>query len=231
MYIENDITTYNTYETTIGNYGSFELPVPTYVIDKKIDFRLLFALLLRSNNNLEDDYRYIDYESLNVNAICKELNICKKTFRNKVKYLEDVNIITYKNTSRGLVMRINYNKDGKYYVTLQHEIMHHLLRNFNSNNIKIYIVLKIYCDMLKNKRSITAAELCSQLGYATNSKNNLNNMYKWTNKLEEDNLIEKTRSRIYWINETGKKVVERVDTYYQIIPFKKWKAQQEKSAE
>ena len=48
-------------------------------------------------------------------------------------------------------MRINYNKDGKYYVTLQHEIMHHLLRNFDSNNIKVYIVLKIYCDMLKNK--------------------------------------------------------------------------------
>ena len=36
-------------------------------------------------------------------------------------------------------MRINYNKDGKYYVTLQHEIMHHLLRNFDSNNIKVYI--------------------------------------------------------------------------------------------
>ena len=49
-------------------------------------------------------------------------------------------------------MRINYNKDGKYYVTLQHEIMHHRLRNFDSNNIKVYVLLKIYCcDVLKNK--------------------------------------------------------------------------------
>ena len=32
-------------------------------------------------------------------------------------------------------------------------------------------------------------------------------------------------TRIYKTNETGKKVIERVDTYYKIIPFKKWKQQ------
>lgn len=231
MYLEHDVTTYNTYETTIKNYGSFELPIPTYVINKKIDFRLLFALLLRSNNNTEDNYRYIDCVNLNINDLCKELSICRKTFWNKIKYLESVNIITLKNATRGLVMRINYSKNGKYYITLQHEIMHHLLCNLDNNTIKVYIVLKIYCDILNNKRSLTLAELCSQLGYTTNNNRNLNNMSIWTNKLEEENLIEKTRVRIYKKNKLGKQVIDRVDTYYKIIPFIKWKEAQKKSTE
>ena len=53
---------YNSYEEDIEAYGDFEMPVPTYEMNKKIDFSVIVALLLRSNSNTKtDNHRYIDY--------------------------------------------------------------------------------------------------------------------------------------------------------------------------
>ena len=52
---------YNTYEEDLEVYGDFNLPVPTYEMDKKIDFSVIIALLLRSNSNTKtDNHRYIE---------------------------------------------------------------------------------------------------------------------------------------------------------------------------
>ncbi len=208
---------YNTYEDDIKVYGDFDIPIPTYDMSKKIDFSVIVALLLRSNsNNKTDSHRYIDFSRIDKNAICKECNICMRTLKTKLKYLEEKNILATQNTSRGLIYIINYSKNGKYYVTINHKILRKLLLHTNKNVIRVYLLLKIQCDILYNKRPMSNAYLCSLLGYPTNNNRNIDDMGKWTNTLVELDLIEKNQHRVYHENHVGKRVVLRTDTYYTI---------------
>ena len=142
--------------------------------------------------------------------------------------LEEKEIITAKSTNRGLVYIINYSKDGKYYVTIHHRILKNLLRYTNKDAMKVYILLKIQCDLLKNTRPMTNAYLCSLLGYPTNNNRNIDNMGKWTNTLANNGFIEKIQSRAYDYNENGKKVITRVDTYYKINDLETWNKKKDK---
>lgn len=219
---------YNSYEEDVEVYGDFELPVPTYEINQKIDFSVIVALLLRSNsNNKTDNHRYIDYSKINKKAICEECKISVKTLDRRLKYLEEKNILTTKNTNRGLAYVINYSLDGKYYVVIHHRILKNLLKYTNKDAIKVYILLKIQCDVLENKRPMSNAYLCTQLGYSPSSKKNLENIGSWTNTLANNGFIEKIQNRIYK-EENGKKVIDRVDTYYKVNTLETWKCKSDK---
>lgn len=208
---------YNTYEGDIEIYGDFEMPVPTYEMNKKIDFSVIVALLLRSNSNTKtDNHRYIEFSRIDKKAICKECNICMRTLKSRLKYLEEKSILTTKNTSRGLIYIINYSKDGKYYVGISHKILRKLLLSTNKDVIRVYILLKVQCDILKNSRPMSNAYLCSLLGYPTNNNRNIDNMGKWTNMLVKLGLIEKIQQRIYHENLEGKRVILKTNTYYKI---------------
>lgn len=220
---------YNSYEEDIEIYGDFELPVPTYEINKKIDFSVIVALLLRSNSNTStENHRYIDYSKINKKAICEECKISLKTLERRLKYLEEKEIITTKNTKRGLAYIINYSKDGKYYVVIHHRILKNLLKYTNKDAMKVYILLKIQCDLLKNTQPMTNAYLCSLLGYPTNNTRNIDNMGKWTNTLANNGFIEKIQNRVYTKNEDGKNVILRTDTYYKINPLETWNKKKDK---
>ena len=220
---------YNSYEEDVEIYGDFELPVPTYELNKKIDFSVIVALLLRSNSNTKtENHRYIDYSKINKKQICEECKISLKTLERRLKYLEEKKILTTKNTNRGLVYIINYSLDGKYYTTIHHRILRNLLKYTNKDAMKVYILLKIQCDLLNNKRPMTNAYLCSLLGYPTNNERNLTNMGSWTNTLANNGFIEKIQNRVYEENKEGKKVIVRVDTYYKINTLDTWNKKKEK---
>lgn len=214
---------YNTYEGDVAIYGDFEMPVPTYEMNKKIDFSVIVAFLLRSNSNTKtDNHRYIDYSRLNKKAICEECKISRQTLERRLEYLEEKNIITTQTTKRGLVYIINYSLDGKYYVTIHHRILKNLLKYTNKDAMKVYVLLKIQCDLLKNKKPMSNAYLCSLLGYPTNNNRNIDNMGKWTNTLANNGFIEKIQNRVYGKNEDGKPVVLRTDTYYKVNTLETW---------
>lgn len=217
--IDLDDIIYNTYENTVSIYGDFEMPVPTYAMDKKVDFRVLLALLLRSNKAKESNIRYVEYSRLNKKQICEECGIDISTLHKKLKILEELRIIIPKNTNEGLTYFINCSKEGKYFVGIQHKILNYLYKHFDKNIIRVYIVLKIQCDVLKNRGSMNREYLCSILGYSKNSANNRGNIGKWTNILYEHGLIDKVKKPIYQKNEDGKISIMRVDTYYSIKDF------------
>ncbi|GAA0093039.1 hypothetical protein UT300009_30690 [Paraclostridium bifermentans] len=220
---------YNTYEGEIESYGEFELPIPTYEFDRKIDFSVIVAMLLRSNGNpKEEDYRYVDYNKLNKNAICKECKISRATLDRRLKYLEEKNIITLEKTSKGYIYIIRYSKDGRYYVTIQHRLLKNMLKYTNKDAMKVYILLKIQIELLGNKRPMTNAFIASQLGYSTSSQKNLDNIGSWTNTLANNGFIEKTHHRIYTTNEQGKTIIERVDTYYKLNDLDTWNRKKDK---
>lgn len=213
---------YNTYEEDIKVYGDFELPVPTYDMSKKMDFRILISLLLRSNsNNKTDNYRYIDFSRIDKKAICEECNICMRTLKSKLKYLEEKRILTTKNTNRGLMYKIHYSLNGKYYVTIPHKVLKKLLSHGDKNVIRVYILLKIQCDIFQNTRPMSNAYLCKLLNYSVDNNRNIDNMGKWTNTLVNLGLIDKSQNRIYHENDEGKRVILRTDTYYKVKNFHK----------
>lgn len=216
-------TIFNTYDEDMAIYGDFELPVPTYELNRKMDFSVIVALLLRSNVNTKtENHRYIDYSKINKKAICEECKISMSTLERRIEYLKEKKIITTKNTNRGLVYVINYSLDGKYYVTIHHRLLRNLLKYTNKDAMKVYILLKIQCDVLKNTQPMTNAYLCDLLGYPANNHRNLTNMGSWTNTLANNGFIEKIQNRVYGENEEGKNVILRTDTYYKINTLETW---------
>ena len=156
---------FNTYEGDMAIYGDFEVPVPTWDMTKKIDFSVVVALILRSNTNIKTDkHRYIDYSKINKNQICEECKISRQTLDRRLKYLEEKQILIAVNTSRGLTYKINYALDGKYYVVIHHRLLKNLLKYTNKDAIKVYLLLKIQCDILNNNKPMTNAYLCNLLG-------------------------------------------------------------------
>ena len=98
----------------------------------------------------------------------------------------------------------------------------------NKDAMKVYILLKIQCDLLNNTRPMSNAYLCSLLGYPTNNERNLTNMGSWTNTLANNGFIEKIQNRVYGENEDGKKVIIRTDTYYKVNTLETWNKKKEK---
>ena len=212
---------FNTYEGDVAIYGDFALPVPTYEFDKKIDFSVILSILLVSNGNpKEDDYRYINYNRLNKDAICKECGISRKTLERRLQYLDEKNIITLEKTSKGYVYIIRCSKDGKYFVSVQHKLLKDMLKCINKEAIRVYMLLKVQLDRLKNERPMTNAFIASQLGYSVNSKNNLDKIGSWTNMLVDNGFIKKRQYRVYKESSFGKAIIGRVDTYYQLNDLK-----------
>lgn len=213
----------DTYENTVEKYGDFKIPIPTYEMGKEMDFSILVSLLLRSKLEKEEgNYRYINYSYIDKDEICKECKISKATLSRKLKYLERTKILIPKNTENGLIYIINYSRDGKYYVTINHRILRKLITNTNKYAIKLYILLKMQCDIFNNN-PMSNAYLCKQLGYSTSSQKNLDNVGSWAKLLVEYGFIEKVQNRIYGINKDGKRVIIRTDTYYRLNSIETFK--------
>ena len=216
---------YDTYENTLEKYGDFEVPVPTYEMYKyrDIDFSVIVSLLLRSKiNKKEDNYRYVVYSNIDKDKICKECKISRLTLQRRLKYFEEKNILKYKNTDKGLIYIINYSLNDKYYVTVHHRILKNLLKYTNREAIKIYILLKVQCDILNNSKSMSNSYICSLLGYSTKCHRNLHKIGSITNLLAKYGFIEKVQKRIYGTNENGKSNIKYVDTYYKINSLEVW---------
>lgn len=220
---------YNTYENTVAPYGDFEMPIPTYEFDKKIDFSVIVAILLCSNGNpKEDNYRYINYNRLNKNAICKECGISRKTLDRRLKYLQEKNIITLEKTSKGFVYIIRHSKDNRYFVSVQHRLLKNMLKYTNKDAMKVYILLKIQIGLLGNRRPMTNAFIASQMGLDPRSGRVLSNISSWTNTLANNGFIEKEHYRIYDTNEVGAAIIKRVDTTYKLNDLDTWKKKKNK---
>lgn len=211
---------YNTYENNLNVYGDFELPVPTYIFDKKIDFKIIVAMILRSNVNIDRDaYRYLDASKFNKDEVCRECNISRKVLNNKIKYLKEIGIISTINSDRGLVYIINYSKCNRYYVTIPHKFLKTLYDNLDSDSLKIYIILLVQCKYLNNKNPMSNAYICSQMGYSINSSNNLAKIGRCTSKLHDFGFINKRKELIYKMSKNGKFIIQSTNIYYTIKDF------------
>lgn len=217
-------TIYNTYEKDVSSYVDFEMPIPTYIFNSKIDFSVIISILLVSNSNPKDEtYRYINYNKLNKQAICNECGISRKTLERKLKYLEEQNIINLKNTSKGYVYIINYSKEGRYFVRVQYSMLKAMLSHVSKDAIKVYLALKVQIDRINNRSAMTNAFLACQIGYSPNSKKTLQKIGAWGDELAAKGFIKKKHFRVFKENENGKTIIEKTNTYYTLVDFKDFK--------
>lgn len=209
---------FNSYEKNIAKYGDFNLVVPICISDRKIDYRILLAILLRSSSDKsKKGCRYIEYSRIHKKQICKECEISMKTLDRKLKYLIEKNILIAKNASGGLTYYINYSDDTMRYISIPHRILKALYDDIERNAIKVYLFLAIKSKDLVSKKPMSNSYICSNLGYSVKSNNNLSNIGIWTNLLVHKGFIEKEHYKINKTDSNGNNIIVKTDTYYSII--------------
>ena len=209
---------FNSYEKNIAKYGDFNLVVPICISDRKIDYRILLAILLRSSSDKsKKGCRYIEYSRIHKKQICKECEISMQTLDRKLKYLIEKNILIAKNASGGLTYYINYSDDTMRYISIPHRILKALYDDIERNAIKVYLFLAIKSKDLVSKKPMSNSYICSNLGYSVKSNNNLSNIGIWTNLLVHKGFIEKKHYKINKTDLNGNNIIVKTDTYYSII--------------
>lgn len=152
--------------------------------NKGVDYKVLLLLTLLSNRNTdeqicengqEDAFRYIyrnklkHYQDLVEDLSNTKLTTIIKTI-NKMSKL-DCKVIGIRKTGyNDIVYDIIYKNNNREYVTIDTKIIKTLIHSFNSNAIKVYILLSYMCK--NGKRSISRQHIINEIGLSDRSNNN-----------------------------------------------------------
>ncbi len=124
----------------------------------------------------------------------------------------DCKVIAVRKTEGNeIVYDINYGT--REYVTIETKIMEALIHSFNSNSIKIYVLLKYMCR--DGKKKITQEWLLKQIGLSSDSKNNRQMLSDITTELHCGGYINKET-----ISVEGNKIIN----YYEVNSLDEWKS-------
>ena len=212
----------------IVNDKEYKFPITSAkenLMNKNLDYKVLMLLTLLSNRQTDKDFeetgsqdthRYIyknrlyEYKDLIESLSNNKLNTILRTIK-KIEKLDCKIINVVKTESNEIVYYISYAKNDKEYVTIDTKIMEALIHSFNSNVIKIYILLTYMC--LKGKRRITREWLLKQIGLNSNSEANKSMITNITTELHCGGYINKETVR------EGNKTVN----YYEVNDVDTWK--------
>lgn len=152
----------------------YKVPMPTHpkvMNDNNVDYRMLGIVTANSKNKEGEAHNNIMKNDIDFEKIAKDFGLAVGTVRkifNKLKKAES-NVLEAVNTSEGVAYKINYQTDGKYYTTVNHNILRVLSNTTNDKVIKCYLVL---CYELKNgSKQITKQWLAEKIGYSINGNN------------------------------------------------------------
>lgn len=193
--------------------------------NKKCDYKTLAIMTLYSNmtpieeqdkTGVYERYRFLyrnriikfteEIETLSNNKIKTVLNNIKK-----ISDLENNTLVNAATTKDGKIYYIiNYEDDkGRKFVTIPDDMLRYLINVFNSDGIKIYILLKYLCA--KGEKRITREYIADQIGLKK-SKKVLERISDITHALECCGFIKK---RYEYINEVKCFIYYNVNTYEQ----------------
>lgn len=194
-------------------------------MNKKVDYKVLMLMTLLSNVQLHKDaldtgneerWRYLyrnklkKYKDLVESLSQTKLNTILRTIK-KMEKLDCKVIAVRKTEGNEIVYDINYGT--REFVTIDTKIMEALIHSFNSNVIKIYVLLKYMCR--DRKKKITQEWLLKQIGLSSDSKNNRQMLSDITTELHCGGYINKET-----ISVEGNKIIN----YYEVNSLDKWKS-------
>lgn len=199
--------------------------------NKQLDYRILMLMTFMSNRQTESDFtetgteelwRYLyrnklkHYQSLVENMSKTKLNTIFKTIK-KMEKLDCKVINVRKTEANEIVYDINYTNNGREYITIETKIMEALIHSFNSNAIKVYVLLKYMCR--NGRRKISRNWIIEQIGLSSNSGLNYTLITNITNELHLGKYI---------VKQTVPSIDGKTVTYYEVNSFDKWKSEREK---
>ena len=195
------------------------------LMNKKVDYKVLMLMTLLSNVQLhkealetgnEERWRYLyrnklkEYKDLVESLSQTKLNTVLRTIK-KMEKLDCKVIAVRKTEGNEIVYDINYGT--REFVTIDTKIMEALIHSFNSNVIKIYVLLKYMCR--DGKKKITQEWLLKQIGLSSDSKNNRQMLSDITTELHCGGYINKET-----ISVEGNKIIN----YYEVNSLDEWKS-------
>lgn len=202
----------------------WDVPMPShndYLKNKDAELSTYGGLMLQSNYggiyNTEAQ-RYIYKNKVNNKELIDMCNISESTLKRHLAKLKKVKIedkeplITTENTPNGVVYKLNYAVDEKYYVTIPNDILQYLIKTSNSNMIKLYIFFKV--QLANGSKEMQREFIANSIGYNGSSKKALDGLSMMTNDLVAKGLLTKTeRVEFFYDEATDREVPKTLITY------------------
>lgn len=171
----------------------FKLPMPSHdkvISDKNINIKTYGAIMLNSNwggriANAKERYIYNETIENQIEKICIECNISKKTFKRHLAKLRkcNINILEAISVNGELAYKLNYSGDsGTNFVTIDNVALRKLCTAYSENVLRLYIIFNYMCiEVLKNtedknyivnriEKHITQEWLCKKIGISYNNR-------------------------------------------------------------
>ena len=195
------------------------------LMNKQLDFRVLMLMTLLSNRQTMNDFeergenelwRYLyrnklkEYQNLVESLSKTKLNTIYKNIK-RMEKLDCKVIDIVKTEGNDIVYYIKYTDNNREFVMIETKIMEALIHSFNSNAIKVYIVLKYMCR--NGKKKISQEWLLKQIGLNVNSHNNNRLITNITTELHCGGYINKYTETI----DGNKKI-----NYYEVNSLNEW---------
>lgn len=211
----------------------WDVPMPShngYLNNKDVNLNVYGGLMLQSNYggiyNTEAQ-RYIYKNKLNNEELANMCNISESTVKrafNKLKKakIEDKEpLITTENTPNGIVYKLNYAVDDKYYVTIPNDILQYLIKTSNNTMIKLYIFFKV--QLANGSKKMQREFIANAIGYSTK---NLKDISLMTNDLVAKGLITKTEERVVFYDEVRDREIPKTIITYGLTTDEEWREYQ-----
>lgn len=214
--------------TTNENYS---LPVSTYqpyMKSKEYDYRLIGALTLNSlyggsflNQGVE---RYMYANNINWEEIAemvgKKPQAVQRTFKKMLK--SELDLFGVDNTKNGVVYKLRYATDNKYYVTINHYMLEELVLSTNSNVLKLYSLMCYHLS--EGRKQMTYDYMCEEIGLSSKTNRRIvSTMLNTLAKLGYIKIYEIDTPIRKWDAKQKKEIVLTVKGFeYELTTFEEW---------
>lgn len=213
----------------------WDVPMPShneYLKNKDAELSTYGGLMLQSNYggiyNTESQ-RYLYKNKLNNKELMDMCNISESTLKRHLAKLRKVKIgdkeplITTENTPNGVVYKLNYAIDDKYYVTIPNDILQYLIKTSNNSMIKLYIFFKV--QLANGSKEMQRDFICSSLGYKVGKGNN-DVISMMTNDLVAKGLLTKTERIEFFYDEATDRDIPKTLITYGLTTDEYWRKYQ-----
>lgn len=211
----------------------WDVPIPShnnYLRDKNADYTVYSGISLVSNfggmYNMETQ-RYIYKNKLDFKEMAEVCNISESTVKRSFNKLKNVKIEGYdpliatENTPNGVVYKLNYGVDDKYYVTIPNDILQYLIKTSNSNMIKLYVFLKV--QLKDGSKQMQREFIADHLGFNSKSSKALDNVSEMTTDLVAKGLLIKTERFEFFYDEINKREIPKKLVTYELTTDEYWR--------
>lgn len=214
----------------------WDVPMPShndYLNNKDVDLSIYGGIMLESNYggiyNTEAQ-RYLYKNKLDNKEIANMCNVSESTVKRafnklkKAKIGDSEPLITTENTPNGIVYKLNYAVDDRYYVTIPNDILQYLIDTSNNNMIKLYVFFKV--QLAKGSKQMQREFIANGIGLNGSSKKALDGLSNLTNDLVAKGLIVKSERVEFFYDEIKGREVPKTLITYGLTADESWREYQ-----